>query len=743
MEKCTYCLQRITTRDASPPTATGRAAARRRSRDGLPGGVPDAARSCSATSTIRPARSTRRKALAARLRAARRAQHAAAHDLPRARRQSGREPAPGAGATRRRAHAGRTPALGVLRRRLRLRDHRDKIADIVLDAAGCTGAGCVGFAVSGALHRALPRRDQLAVREGRRHLGHQHAGRLGVRASTNFVWWIGIGHAGTFISAFLLLLRQSWRTSINRFAEAMTLFAVGDGRAVADPAPRPAVVLLLARPYPEHDEPVAAMAQPAGVGHLRDQHLHHRLAPVLVHGPDSRPRDAARPRAHALASRSPTACSRSAGAARRGTGAASRRRTCCWPGSRRRWWSRCTRVVSLDFAIGNTPGWHSTIFPPYFVAGALFSGFAMVLTLADAAAARVRAAATSSPRATSTTWRKLMLVTGLHRRLQLLRRDLHRVLQRRRVRDRDDRRTAAPAPYAPVYWSMILCNVVVPQVLWWRARAAQPCRRCSSLGLVVNVGMWLERFMIIVAEPAPRLPAVGLAHVLSDGLGLATLPARSARSRCCSCCSCASCRRSRCRRCASSRARSARGGRERMSDASRLRPRRRVRRPPTRCSPRRARARARLPRRRSLRAVRRRRPRRGARLRAQPRRRCSHCSAASPAALGGYFAAVVSARGRLPDQRRRPAAAQLAGRSSGDVRADGARRGARGVHRHARAATACRGCTIRSSTRPISTSRRATASSSACARRPGIRRRRRCARLLDALRPLRVIEVPA
>ena len=84
----------------------------------------------------------------------------------------------------------------------------------------------------------------------------------------------------------------------------------------------------------------------------------------------------------ALARRSSTACSRWAGAARRGTGIATRRPICCSPASRRRWSSRSTPSCRFDFAVGIVPGWHTTIFPPYFVAGAIFSGFAMVLTLA-------------------------------------------------------------------------------------------------------------------------------------------------------------------------------------------------------------------------------------------------------------------------------------------------------------------------------------------------------------------------
>ena len=114
-------------------------------------------------------------------------------------------------------------------------------------------------------------------------------------AIINFVWWIGIGHAGTLISAILLLLQQTWRTSINRFAEAMTLFAV----ACAGIFPlfhigRPWLAYWLL-PYPEHDERLAAVPQPADLGRVRGLDLRHGVAAVLVRRPDPRSGDAARP----------------------------------------------------------------------------------------------------------------------------------------------------------------------------------------------------------------------------------------------------------------------------------------------------------------------------------------------------------------------------------------------------------------------------------------------------------------
>ena len=201
-------------------------------------------------------------------------------------------------------------------------------------------------------------------------------------AIVNFVWWIGIGHAGTLISAILLLLRQSWRNSINRFAEAMTLFAVACRRHLPADPHWPALARLLAVPLSQHHELLAAVPQPAGVGRVRGLDVLHDLAVFWFVGlvPDlATLRDRS---AEPLARRSFTACWRMG-----------------WRGSARHWHRyesaylllaglatplvlSVHTVVSFDFAIAIVPGWHTTIFPPYFVAGAIYSGFAMVLMLA-------------------------------------------------------------------------------------------------------------------------------------------------------------------------------------------------------------------------------------------------------------------------------------------------------------------------------------------------------------------------
>ena len=200
-------------------------------------------------------------------------------------------------------------------------------------------------------------------------------------AITNFVWWIGIGHAGTLISAILLLLHQKWRTSINRLAEAMTIFAVMcAGLFPLLHLGRPWFFYWLL-PYPNTMRSVAAVSQRPGLGRVRRQHLFHGVAAVLVHGHDPRPGDAARSRQDA---RGPSQLWHA------GHGLANSARH----------WQRYEAaylllaglatplvvsvhsVVSSDFAMSIMPGWHETVFPPYFVAGAIFSGFAMVLILA-------------------------------------------------------------------------------------------------------------------------------------------------------------------------------------------------------------------------------------------------------------------------------------------------------------------------------------------------------------------------
>jgi Ni/Fe-hydrogenase subunit HybB-like protein len=311
---------------------------------------------------------------------------------------------------------------------------------------------------------------------------------------TNFVWWIGIGHAGTLISAILLLLRQTWRTSINRFAEAMTLFAV----ACAAVFPvfhtgRPWLAYWLF-PYPntmsiwpQFRSPliwdVFAVSTYASVSLL---FWFVGLIPDLA-----TLRDRSQSRAGRIIY----------GALAMG-----------WRGSAHAWHRYETAylllaglatplvvsvhtVVSFDFAVSIVPGWHTTIFPPYFVAGAIYSGFAMVLTLAIP----IRYVYDLEDFITMRhlqNMAKVMLVTGLivgygymtEAFIAWYSADKFEgfVLLNRMF-----------GPYAVFYWALILCNVLMPQLLWFnRVRTSVPT--LFLISLVVNVGMWLERFVIIV-----------------------------------------------------------------------------------------------------------------------------------------------------------------------------------------------------------------------------------------------------
>ena len=197
---------------------------------------------------------------------------------------------------------------------------------------------------------------------------------------TNFVFWVGIGHAGTLISAILLLFRQRWRTSINRAAEAMTIFAVLCALTYPGHPRGPGVGRVLDGAAAQPDGHLAQLPQPPAVGRVRGQHLRHRLALFWYVGliPDlATQRDRSRTRLRQWIY----------GGLALG-----------WRGSQRHWRHyevaylilaglatplvlSVHSIVSMDFAVSQLPGWHTTIFPPYFVAGAIFSGFAMVVTL--------------------------------------------------------------------------------------------------------------------------------------------------------------------------------------------------------------------------------------------------------------------------------------------------------------------------------------------------------------------------
>jgi Ni/Fe-hydrogenase subunit HybB-like protein len=313
----------------------------------------------------------------------------------------------------------------------------------------------------------------------------------------NFVWWIGIGHAGTLISAILLLFKQDWRTSINRFAEAMTIFAVicaglfpvihtGRPWLAYWLFPYPNVMTL----WPNFKSPliwdvfavstyltVSVLFWFIGLipdlGTFRDKARHpvvKKVYGLLAMG---------------------------------------------WRGSARHWVRyekaylilaglstplvlSVHTVVSFDFSVAIVPGWHATIFPPYFVAGAVYAGFAMVLTLGIPLRELYKLHDFITPRHIENCC-KVMLVTGLIVVYGYMCEAFFgwysgNEYERFMVKNRQ-----YYGPYAWSYWLLLLCNFIVPQLLWSK-------KMRNNLGVVftvvmfINVGMWLERFVIIVTS---------------------------------------------------------------------------------------------------------------------------------------------------------------------------------------------------------------------------------------------------
>ena len=313
---------------------------------------------------------------------------------------------------------------------------------------------------------------------------------------TNFVWWIGIGHAGTLISAILLLFLQRWRTSINRFTEAMTLFAV----MCAGIYP----VLHLGRPWyafylfpypsrlylwPQFKSPliwdVFAVSTYLTVSFL---FWFLGLVPDLAGM-----RDTAKTRRSKVIY---------------GIFALG------WRGSARHWnnWRAAYlllaglatplvvsvhTIVSFDFAVSNLPGWHSTFFPPYFVAGAIFSGFAMVLTLVIPARRLLHLEHVITKRHLDN-MAKVVLATGwIVFYAYLVEMFLSWYSGNRYEWDTQVLRWTGP--FAPIYWGALLCNGLSPQILWSRkARLNEGVLFVVSI--LVNIGMWCERFMIIATS---------------------------------------------------------------------------------------------------------------------------------------------------------------------------------------------------------------------------------------------------
>jgi molybdopterin-containing oxidoreductase family membrane subunit len=313
---------------------------------------------------------------------------------------------------------------------------------------------------------------------------------------TNMVWWIGIGHAGTLISAVLLLLNQPWRTSINRFAEAMTLFAVAC--AVFFPGfhmgriwlaywvtPIPNTMAI----WPNFRSPLVwDVFAISTYGLVSLLFWYVGLIPDLATLRDRSKNRAAQIIYGILAMG--------------------------WRGAANHWERYETAygllaglatplvvsvhtVVSFDFAAGVIPGWHATVFPPYFVAGAIYSGFAMVMTIAIPLRAAYRLEDFITDKHLDN-MAKVMLATGMFvcygYGMEAFMawyggNEYEWFMIENRIL----------GPYAWAWWSLMTCNAVIPQVLWSK-RVRSSSAILFVISIVVNIGMWLERFVIVVTS---------------------------------------------------------------------------------------------------------------------------------------------------------------------------------------------------------------------------------------------------
>ncbi|MBK8255914.1 MAG: polysulfide reductase NrfD [Polyangiaceae bacterium] len=313
---------------------------------------------------------------------------------------------------------------------------------------------------------------------------------------TNFVFWVGIGHAGTLISAILFLFRQKWRTSINRAAEAMTLFAVMCAALFP--------IIHMGRPwlgfwmlpYPNSRGTLWVNFRSPLLWDVFAISTYFIVSAVFWY--------------IGLIPDLATVRDRSKGLGKKIFSLMS----FGWTGSSRTW-SRYESVygllaglatplvvsvhtiVSMDFATSVIPGWHATIFPPYFVAGAVFSGFAMVLTLMIVARKVLNIQHLITIRHLEN-MTKVILVTGGIVGLAYST-ELFVAWYSGNLYERFAFRNRAFGPYSWAYWTMVACNVGFPQLFWFKKIRTTPAL-IFILSIIINIGMWFERFVIIVTS---------------------------------------------------------------------------------------------------------------------------------------------------------------------------------------------------------------------------------------------------
>jgi len=315
-------------------------------------------------------------------------------------------------------------------------------------------------------------------------------------AIINFVWWIGIGHAGTLISAILLLLNQSWRNAINRFAEAMTLFAVMcAGMFPILHTGRPWLAYWMF-PYPNTMSLWPQFRSPL-LWDVFAVSTYFTISAVFwfvgllpdlatLRDTSKKPWQQA---AYGMLSMG-------------------------WRGSARHWqrYEKASlllaglatplvvsvhTVVSFDFAVSIIPGWHTTIFPPYFVAGAIYSGFAMVLTLMIPVRKFYGLDDIITLRHLNN-MAKVTLATGMVVAYGYIMEAFFGYFSADKY-EKFMIWNRMFGPYAMFYWCLILCNIVTPQFLWSKKIRTSP-GILWIISIIVNIGMWLERFVIVITS---------------------------------------------------------------------------------------------------------------------------------------------------------------------------------------------------------------------------------------------------
>ena len=315
---------------------------------------------------------------------------------------------------------------------------------------------------------------------------------------TNFVWWVGIGHAGTLISAILLLFRQKWRTGVNRAAEAMTIFAV----ICAGQYPLLHVgriwLVFFIFPYPNTRGPLWVNFNSPLLWDVFAISTYLTVSLLFWYT--------------GLVPDFATLRDRAKGIRRRVYNGLS----FGWTGSAKHWqrWEALSlilaglatplvlsvhTIVSFDFATSVIPGWHTTIFPPYFVAGAIFSGFAMVQTLMIITR-KVLKLEDYITLEHMESMNKVILVTGTIVGVAYLT-ELFIAWYSGYIYEQFAFYNRVLGPFYWSYIGMMTCNVLSPQIFWWK-KMRRNVFVTFVMSLFVNVGMWFERFVIIATTLA-------------------------------------------------------------------------------------------------------------------------------------------------------------------------------------------------------------------------------------------------